>query len=109
MQLTPPADEKQWEAMEAGHMLMLILDSQRANTLFRSPISPKAQHIIDVGTGSGDWYAVQPSITSYMLMHHAGLWMLQTAFLTVRPLDRVYQQKLICLSYCPWCGPPSST
>lgn len=36
-------------------MLMLILDSQRSNTLFRSPISPKSQHIIDLGTGSGEW------------------------------------------------------
>ena len=36
-------------------MLMLILDSQRSNTLFRSPISPNWQHIIDLGTGSGEW------------------------------------------------------
>lgn len=50
-----PADEKQWGSMEAGHLLFLILDSQRSNTLFRSPISPKAQHILDIGTGSGEW------------------------------------------------------
>ena len=34
---------------------MLIMDSQRANTLFRSPLPPNAQHVIDVGTGAGDW------------------------------------------------------
>lgn len=52
--LTKP-DEKQWDAMEKGHLLFLILDSQRANPLFRSPISSKAQNIIDLGTGQGDW------------------------------------------------------
>ena len=50
-----PTDEKQWLSMEAGHLLFLILDSQHSNTLFRSPISPKAQHVIDIGTGSGEW------------------------------------------------------
>lgn len=69
--------------MEAGHMLMLILDSQRANTLFRSPISPEAQHIIDVGTGSGDWYAEPPSLVDHMLTHLAGLWMSRIAIQTV--------------------------
>lgn len=33
---------------------MLILDSQPANTLFHSPISKKAQHIIDLESGNGD-------------------------------------------------------
>lgn len=41
--------------MEKGHILMYILDYQRSNILFRSPISSKAQHIIDLGTGHGDW------------------------------------------------------
>lgn len=41
--------------MEAGHLVMLILDSQRTNTLFRSPVTPKWQHVLDIGTGSGDW------------------------------------------------------
>lgn len=36
-------------------MLMLILDSQRANPFFRSPISANAQQIFDLGTGLGDW------------------------------------------------------
>lgn len=36
-------------------MLCLILDSRRANALFRSPISPTAKNIIDIGTGSGAW------------------------------------------------------
>lgn len=49
------ADETQWESTLAGHMLMLIMDSQRRNTLFRSPLPPNAQHVIDVGTGAGDW------------------------------------------------------
>lgn len=48
-------DEKQWEAMDEGHLLFLILDSQRSNPLFRSPVPKSAQNIIDVGTGSGTW------------------------------------------------------
>lgn len=50
-----PTDDKQWESMGAGHMLMLILDSQRANPLFRSPLSKTAQNVIDLGTGTGEW------------------------------------------------------
>lgn len=34
---------------------MLILNSQLKNPLFRSPLSDKAQNIIDLGTGNGDW------------------------------------------------------
>lgn len=50
-----PSDDKQFEANEAAHMLCLILDSTKANPLFRSPISSHACHILDVGTGSGAW------------------------------------------------------
>ena len=67
-----PTDEKQWAAMEqgdtkvfllpitpltfaTGHMLMLILNSQLRNPLFRSELSNKAQNVIDLGTGNGDW------------------------------------------------------
>lgn len=34
---------------------MLILDSQRSNPLFRSPLSCDAQHVLDLGTGQGNW------------------------------------------------------
>lgn len=50
-----PADENQFESLEAGHLLYLIMDSQEKNNLFRSPISDKAQNVIDLGTGDGAW------------------------------------------------------
>lgn len=50
-----PSDAKQFESMEAGHMAYTILESQQENPYFRSPISAKAQHIIDLGTGPGGW------------------------------------------------------
>lgn len=48
-----PSDEKQWEAMQAAHLVYLVLDSKEENPLFRSPIGEKAQHILDIGTGNG--------------------------------------------------------
>lgn len=36
-------------------MCHLILDNQRTNPLFYSPIPEHAQNILDVGTGSGIW------------------------------------------------------
>ena len=41
-----------------AHLLMLILDSQQSNTLFRSPLSAKAQNVLDIGTGDGAWYVM---------------------------------------------------
>ena len=37
------------------HLVFLILDSQRRNPLFQSPISEKAQNVLDVGTGDASW------------------------------------------------------
>lgn len=50
-----PADDRQWESMNAGHLTLLVLDSQEENPLFRSPIPDSAQHILDIGTGDGSW------------------------------------------------------
>ena len=44
--------------MQAAHIVYMILDSQAKNPLFRSPIPDDVQHILDVGTGSGVWYAI---------------------------------------------------
>ena len=33
-----PSDEQQFETMDAGHLLYLILESNQNNMLFRSPI-----------------------------------------------------------------------
>lgn len=70
-----PSDEKQFESMsvclilknqicrkfhangvcQAGHLAHTVIESLQENPFFRSPISKKAQHILDLGTGSGDW------------------------------------------------------
>ena len=50
-----PSDDKQFESMKAAHIADVILECQQENPYFRSPISKNAQHIIDLGTGSGDW------------------------------------------------------
>lgn len=50
-----PSDDPQFESMEAGHLCHLILESQQKNPFFRSPISAKAQNVLDLGTGQGDW------------------------------------------------------
>lgn len=50
-----PSDEKQFEAMETAHTLFRILDYKQPNQLFHSPLPDTAQHILDIGTGSGIW------------------------------------------------------
>ncbi len=50
-----PSDEHQFEVLEADHIAYKILDSQEGNPLFHSPISEKAQNILDCGTGNGSW------------------------------------------------------
>lgn len=46
-----PADEKQLASYEAGHLLFLIVDSQRKNPLFRAPVPKSGGCVLDVGTG----------------------------------------------------------
>ncbi|KAJ5585144.1 uncharacterized protein N7459_004944 [Penicillium hispanicum] len=53
-----PSDEQQFETYEAGHLVDLILDSDRDNPLFRSPIGLNRSdsiHVLDIGTGAGTW------------------------------------------------------
>lgn len=50
-----PSDEKQFESMQALHIVHYIMDmDQKAkNPLFCSPISNTPQNILDIGTGTG--------------------------------------------------------
>lgn len=67
-----PADDLAFESYEAGyvwstslyvililntlsHLLALVLDSERENPLFRSPVGKNPTHILDIGTGKGTW------------------------------------------------------
>ncbi|KAH8694893.1 S-adenosyl-L-methionine-dependent methyltransferase [Talaromyces proteolyticus] len=50
-----PSDEKQFETMEAGHFMYLVLDYHEQNRLHRAPIGEAPQHILDIGTGKGSW------------------------------------------------------
>ncbi|KAJ5334539.1 hypothetical protein N7452_006942 [Penicillium brevicompactum] len=53
-----PSDELQFETYEAGHLVDLILESDRANPLFRSPVGAdrdRALQVLDIGTGQGTW------------------------------------------------------
>ncbi|KAJ5730705.1 uncharacterized protein N7483_005213 [Penicillium malachiteum] len=49
-----PSDEQQFEALEAGHLVALVMDSESRNPLFQAPVKdPK--RILDIGTGRGSW------------------------------------------------------
>ncbi len=50
-----PADEQQFESLEAGHVYFRVLDCQEENQLFRSPIGDDAQNVLDIGTGDASW------------------------------------------------------
>ncbi|KAI1839103.1 hypothetical protein DTO006G1_757 [Penicillium roqueforti] len=50
-----PSDDLAFESYEAGHLLALVLDSERENPLFRAPIEKDPKHILDIGTGKGNW------------------------------------------------------
>jgi hypothetical protein len=41
--------------IKSSHLVALVLDSDRENPLFQSPVGPKAEHILDIGTGKGNW------------------------------------------------------
>lgn len=50
-------------ADDCRHLVSLVMDSERENPLFRSPIGNDPKHILDLGTGKGVWamYANQPA------------------------------------------------
>ncbi|KAJ5376219.1 hypothetical protein N7509_013105 [Penicillium cosmopolitanum] len=50
-----PADEQQFESLENGHILCLVLDHQQKDPLHRAPIKNPKVHILDIGTGRGSW------------------------------------------------------
>ncbi|KAJ5089464.1 hypothetical protein N7532_008148 [Penicillium argentinense] len=50
-----PADELQFESLEAGHAVAIVLDCDRPNPLFRSPVGGSPKNILDIGTGNGLW------------------------------------------------------
>ncbi|KAJ5266538.1 hypothetical protein N7478_009346 [Penicillium angulare] len=50
-----PADEQQFESLEAGHAVAGVMDGERPNPLFQAPISKSAKNILDIGTGNGLW------------------------------------------------------
>ncbi|KAJ5457507.1 hypothetical protein N7475_008895 [Penicillium sp. IBT 31633x] len=49
-----PSDEQQFESLEAGHLLSIVLEANSSNPLFCAPIKDPKQ-ILDVGTGRGNW------------------------------------------------------
>ncbi|KAJ5279738.1 hypothetical protein N7478_005110 [Penicillium angulare] len=50
-----PSDEEQFETYEAGHIVALLMNSDHHNSLFRAPVGEDARHILDIGTGTGNW------------------------------------------------------
>ncbi|KAJ6174503.1 hypothetical protein N7485_005240 [Penicillium canescens] len=38
-----------------SHITAVLMESDRPNPLFRAPVGPDPQHILDVGTGKGSW------------------------------------------------------
>ncbi|KAJ5677600.1 uncharacterized protein N7477_003233 [Penicillium maclennaniae] len=50
-----PSDDQMFETYEAGHLVAIALDSDRENPLFRSPVGSQPKHILDIGTGKGNW------------------------------------------------------
>lgn len=49
-----PSDEQQFESLEAGHLLCVLLDANTDNPLFHAPVKDPKQ-ILDIGTGRGTW------------------------------------------------------
>ncbi|KAJ5951700.1 uncharacterized protein N7479_010113 [Penicillium vulpinum] len=48
------SDEQQFESLEAGHLLCILLDAHTENPLFQAPVKDPKQ-ILDIGTGRGNW------------------------------------------------------
>lgn len=43
-----PSDDQQFETMDAGHLLYLLLNNDHSNMLFRAPVS-KPSNVLDLG------------------------------------------------------------
>ncbi|KAJ5708671.1 hypothetical protein N7488_008472 [Penicillium malachiteum] len=50
-----PADEQQFESLEAGHAVAIVLDSDKSNPLFQAPVTKPVKNVLDLGTGNGLW------------------------------------------------------
>ncbi|KAJ5310324.1 oxidoreductase [Penicillium atrosanguineum] len=50
-----PSDDQMFETYEAGHLVAMVLDSDKENPLFRSPVGSQPKHVLDIGTGKGNW------------------------------------------------------
>ncbi len=50
-----PSDSKQYESAAMTHLMYLVLDGQKENPLFRSPLSDSATNVLDLGTGGGEF------------------------------------------------------
>lgn len=50
-----PADERQFDAIDALHQVTVAIESGQDNPYFYSPIQPTAKNIIDLGAGTGAW------------------------------------------------------
>ncbi|KAJ6015156.1 hypothetical protein N7540_009747 [Penicillium herquei] len=50
-----PADEQQFESLEAGHAVAIVMDSDKPNPLFQAPVTQPLKNILDLGTGNGLW------------------------------------------------------
>ncbi|KAJ5731698.1 uncharacterized protein N7483_006206 [Penicillium malachiteum] len=50
-----PADEQQFESLEAGHAVAIVMDSDKPNPLFQAPVTKPLRNILDLGTGNGLW------------------------------------------------------
>ncbi|CAK3830603.1 Hypothetical predicted protein [Lecanosticta acicola] len=49
-----PSDDQQFETMDAGHLMYLLMEGERDNLLYRAPVdNPK--YVLDIGTGTGTW------------------------------------------------------
>lgn len=50
------------------HLLSLVLEADTDNPLFRSPVGNNPKHILDLGTGKGNWAMyVNPKVLSASL------------------------------------------
>lgn len=43
------------DSWSAGHLVLMILDSQTENPFFQSPVNESTKRILDIGTGDGSW------------------------------------------------------
>ncbi|KAI2716311.1 hypothetical protein DTO039G3_7932 [Penicillium roqueforti] len=85
-----PSDEQQFEALEAGHLVGVVMDSETNNPLFQAPIKNPKVSIVLRNFFFGGWISILIKISAFLmsvLAEEAGQSQVRSVDLYPPPID----------------------